>query len=115
MISEQGEHGAEAIAKLHQKFNQQTADTLPSLREQLIKLIHDQQPLRWADWQLAAGCVGRLARVRGIDALSQGSTRVGTVAEPLRCFSDPPFQALDGVAARAHYDDMPYPVVRLTA
>src|SRR5262249_50719420 len=113
MIGAQGEHGAEAIAKLHQKFNKQAAIILPSFREQLFKLIHDQQCFRSADWQIAADCVSRLARVRGIDALSQGGARVRTVAEPLSRFSDPPFQAFDGVAAGAHYDDVPYPVIRL--
>src|SRR5271166_956261 len=115
MIGAQGEYDAEAIDKLHQKFNKRTAITLPSFREQLFKLIHDQQSFCSADRQIAADRVSSLTRVRGIDALSQGGALVWTTSEPLRRFSHPPFQALDRVAARAHYDDVPYPVVRLAA
>ena len=78
-------------------------------------MIHDQQGFRPADRQIAADRVSRLARVRGIDALPQSSALLGSPSESFSRFGHPPFQALDGVPAGAHDDDLPQPVIRLAA
>ena len=94
MIGTQGEHDAEAAGsgKRHQKINKRTAISLLGFGQQLLELIHDQESFRFADRQIAADRISRLARVRGIDALAQGSASVGGPSEPLGRFGDPPFQ-----------------------
>jgi hypothetical protein len=78
-------------------------------------LIDDQQRLGLADRQIAADRIGGLARVGEIDALAQSGALLRRAAEPLGRLGHAALEAFDRIAAGAHDDDVPEPVVGLAA
>src|SRR4029453_12270191 len=101
MIGTQGEHDAEASSGLerHEKIDERSALCLSGFGQELLELIHDQEGLGLANWQIAANCIGGPAALRGVDALAQGRALVRGPSEPLRSLGHASPQSLDRVPA----------------